>query len=96
MHRTSWLCLWLIARHALRVWIDSQYLEAAMAQSDEGLSTALIPPATAHHGLDDRDAEIARRAYQLYEQRGRAHGGDIDDWLLAERELGVARDSTTA
>ena len=24
MRRTSWLCLWLIARHALRVWIDSQ------------------------------------------------------------------------
>jgi hypothetical protein len=67
-----------------------------MAQSDEGISTALISPATAHHGLDDRDAEIERRAYQLYEQRGRAHGGDIDDWLLAERELGVARDPTTA
>jgi hypothetical protein len=24
MLRASWLCLWLIARHALRVWIDSQ------------------------------------------------------------------------
>jgi len=67
-----------------------------MAHSDEGLSTAPIPTATADNGLDDRDAEIARRAYHLYEQRGRAHGGDIDDWLLAERELGLARDPTTA
>ena len=67
-----------------------------MAHSDEGLSTTLLPPATAHNGLDDRDAEIARRAYQLYEQRGRADGGDLDDWLLAERELGPARDPTTA
>jgi hypothetical protein len=67
-----------------------------MATSDDGRSTAFIPTAAAHHGLDDRHAEIARRAYQLYEQRGRAQGGDIDDWLLAERELGLARDPTTA
>jgi DUF2934 family protein len=31
--------------------------------------------------------EVARRAYSLYEARGRADGGDVDDWLLAEREL---------
>lgn len=31
---------------------------------------------------------IARRAYELFEQRGGAHGHDWDDWLSAERELG--------
>jgi len=31
--------------------------------------------------------EIARRAYELYEQRGGEHGHDCDDWLQAEREL---------
>ena len=31
--------------------------------------------------------DIARRAYELYEARGREHGHDIDDWLQAEREL---------
>ena len=31
--------------------------------------------------------EIARRAYQLFEKRGAAHGHDWDDWLQAEREL---------
>ena len=31
--------------------------------------------------------EIARRAYELFEQRGAAHGQDWDDWLSAEREL---------
>jgi hypothetical protein len=67
-----------------------------MAHSDEGLSTALISTPTAYSDLDDRHAEIARRAYELYEQRGRAPGGDIDDWLLAERELGLTRESTTA
>jgi hypothetical protein len=34
--------------------------------------------------------EIARRAYELFEQRGAAHGQDWDDWLSAERELGFA------
>jgi hypothetical protein len=30
---------------------------------------------------------IARRAYEIYMDRGAAHGHDIDDWLQAEREL---------
>jgi hypothetical protein len=31
--------------------------------------------------------EIARRAYALYEERGRIDGADLDDWLQAEQEL---------
>lgn len=31
--------------------------------------------------------QIAARAYQLYLERGRANGYDIDDWLQAEYEL---------
>jgi hypothetical protein len=31
--------------------------------------------------------EIAARAYQLYLERGRQNGYDIDDWLQAEYEL---------
>jgi hypothetical protein len=31
--------------------------------------------------------EIARRAYDLYQQRGGADGNDLEDWLRAEREL---------
>jgi hypothetical protein len=30
---------------------------------------------------------IARRAFELYERRGRLDGHDVDDWLAAEREL---------
>ena len=30
---------------------------------------------------------IAARAYQIYLERGRAHGHDWDDWLQAEYEL---------
>ncbi len=30
---------------------------------------------------------IAQRAYELYEQRGRQDGQDLEDWLNAEHEL---------
>lgn len=31
--------------------------------------------------------QIRARAFQLYEQRGRNDGYDLDDWLQAEAEL---------
>jgi hypothetical protein len=31
--------------------------------------------------------EIARRAYEIYLERGPASGNDVEDWLQAEREL---------
>lgn len=30
---------------------------------------------------------ISRRAYELYEQRGRQEGRDLEDWLKAEQQL---------
>jgi hypothetical protein len=41
------------------------------------------PPAEDHPTHE----EIAVRAYQIYVERGEAHGQDVDDWLQAEREL---------
>jgi len=32
-------------------------------------------------------AEISRRAYELYVQRGGEPGKDVEDWVSAEREL---------
>lgn len=32
-------------------------------------------------------SRIAQRAYELYEQRGRQDGRDLEDWLNAERQL---------
>lgn len=31
--------------------------------------------------------DIAKRAYQLFIERGGQHGRDMDDWLSAQREL---------
>jgi hypothetical protein len=30
---------------------------------------------------------VARRAYELFLERGGLHGYDVEDWLQAEREL---------
>jgi len=35
-------------------------------------------------------AEIERRAYEIFLERGSAHGQDLDDWLQAEYELNKA------
>jgi 4-alpha-glucanotransferase len=36
---------------------------------------------------DDLTPEIAKRAYELYEGRGRQNGQTVQDWLHAEREI---------
>jgi hypothetical protein len=32
-------------------------------------------------------ATVAKRAYELFQQRGCAHGFDLEDWVAAEKEL---------
>jgi hypothetical protein len=39
------------------------------------------------------DQDVARRAFEIFCERGFRHGHDIEDWLQAEREL---RGSLTA
>ena len=40
--------------------------------------------ADSHPNLEE---EIRRCAYELYEERGRKDGHDLDDWLRAEAEV---------
>ena len=37
--------------------------------------------------LSPIEQQIQRRAYELYEQRGRTDGHDLGDWLQAEYEI---------
>ena len=37
-----------------------------------------------HPNLEE---EIRRRAYEIYEERGRQDGRDVEDWLRAEAEI---------
>jgi hypothetical protein len=36
---------------------------------------------------ENREEEIRCRAYELYEERGREDGHDMEDWLRAEAEI---------
>lgn len=47
-----------------------------------------MPSACFEDGLaEDIQAKIAERAHELFEQRGRVHGDDWEDWLNAENEF---------
>jgi hypothetical protein len=37
--------------------------------------------------LELTEEYIQQRAYQIWEQRGRQHGHDVEDWLQAETEI---------
>ncbi len=52
--------------------------------SEKGRSTSVAQISDPHPNLDE---EIRRRAFELYEQRGRQDGHDMDDWLRAEAEV---------
>jgi hypothetical protein len=54
---------------------DAMNLEPSETNSD-----------SSSNGPAERDS-IAARAYRRFEERGREHGHDLDDWLEAEREL---------
>ena len=57
---------------------------------NEGVKVALIKwrmPSTVAKPTVDLKAQIAKRAYELYEQRGRQDGKAVQDWVQAEREI---------
>jgi Protein of unknown function (DUF2934) len=37
--------------------------------------------------VEPTQTQIRRRAYELFEARGREHGRDTEDWLAAEQQL---------
>ena len=41
------------------------------------------------------EAYIRQRAYQIYEQRGREDGHDVEDWLEAEAQIFGKRPGTS-
>ena len=44
----------------------------------------------------DLQEQIRRRAYGLYERRGRDEGHELDDWLQAESEVTQQKAKTVA
>jgi hypothetical protein len=44
----------------------------------------------------DIQEQVRRRAFELYEQRGREDGHELGDWLRAESELAPQRTKAVA
>lgn len=58
------------------------------ATSKEVLSENVIVGSEKHQIPHEEFRDhIARRAYELFEQRGSQHGQDVDHWIQAEKEL---------
>ena len=45
------------------------------------------PAEQAARRAEVHQGRVAQRAYELYEQRGRQEGRDLEDWLNAESQL---------
>ena len=73
---------------------QSRHKEAAESEkiianvSLNGESTMAMP--SAKNGASPSFEEVQRRAYELFEARGGAHGWDWADWFTAEQELSAA------
>lgn len=73
------------------------------ANADESVPEALVPDvvhADVHPSEPEtsqtRWARIARRAYELAQQRGFAPGAELSDWLQAEKEIDEAEQQRQA
>jgi len=51
------------------------------------LMTKQETPATLEQASPELAQQIRCRAYELYEERGRTDGHEVDDWLRAESEI---------
>jgi len=63
----------------------AQGLRSLTAECGRLMDGNAIP--TARFQQDNLTPQIAQRAYELYEQRGRQSGHTTEDWLQAEREI---------
>jgi len=71
--------------------------KSARRKSDNVLTMPLVESATAAAIASGvTESEIARRAFELYCDRGREDGHDVEDWLRAERELRDLSSSSAA
>lgn len=75
---------------ASTAWHAGCYI-TGMAKSRRKETRTPEAPADSRPSDMDRD-RVAMRAYELYLERGAADGQDMEDWLIAERELRGSRE----
>ena len=60
---------------------------AVMQPAKEAAPMKLLPGSDLFDRIQDLSNSIARRAFEIFEDRGRAFGHDLEDWLRAESEF---------
>ena len=55
------------------------------AAANPAQENAALPQSQSNGNVEEA---IRVRAYQLFEQRGRIHGYDVEDWFRAKAEVG--------
>jgi hypothetical protein len=66
-------------------------------QEIEKKPSTLVPKSDEPTILIPIEQQIRKRAYELYEQRGRTDGHELDDWLQSECEIkGTQANAATA
>jgi Zn-dependent peptidase ImmA (M78 family) len=57
-----------------------------LAMKKSTIQKTIVPILHVNENVSLED-QIARRAHELWHQRGHEHGNDLTDWLQAEREI---------
>jgi hypothetical protein len=71
--------------------MESKEKELAIRPENKPLAvkkkSAKSKPKLSESSINDSEIhrQVAVRAYELFEKRGRSHGRDLDDWLEAEK-----------
>jgi HSP20 family protein len=60
---------------------------AAVQPAKDATPVRVLPGSNLLDRIEDVSSSIARRAFEIFEDRGRALGHDLEDWLRAESEL---------
>ena len=55
--------------------------------TEKGIAVKILPPQDLANRASEVHAMIARRAYELFANRGCEHGQDLQDWLAAESDI---------
>jgi hypothetical protein len=79
------ISVWWTGFELVRLPQSSVGREQHLNQHHELIIEAEPPALDKATGLTDRD--VARRAFEIFCERGCEHGHDLDDWLQAEREV---------
>jgi len=61
--------------------------QSVVQQREAAMPVQLVTADILHNRKTELDLMIARRAFELFEGRGRGHGHDVDDWTTAELEV---------